>query len=98
MSYTREIVDFLKQNLDVFAWETFNMPRIDPSLITHYLIIKEGVRPVVHVWTRISYRWDPHACTQIARLGSAHLPEGRATDTRENESPIPVYDPEVEGR
>ncbi|PKI74803.1 hypothetical protein CRG98_004821 [Punica granatum] len=39
-----------------------------------------------------------HARDQIARLGSVHLPGERVTDTRENESPLPVYDPKVEAR
>ncbi|PKI57544.1 hypothetical protein CRG98_022015 [Punica granatum] len=37
-----------------------------------------------------------HACARLnaTRLGSVHLPG----DTREKESPLPVYDPKVEGR
>ncbi|PKI61218.1 hypothetical protein CRG98_018366 [Punica granatum] len=40
----------------------------------------------------------PHALDRIARLGSVHLPRGCVTDTCENESPLPVYNPQVEGR
>ncbi|PKI75200.1 hypothetical protein CRG98_004424 [Punica granatum] len=40
----------------------------------------------------------PHARDQIARLGSVHLLEGRVTDTREKELPLPIYDLKVEGR
>ncbi|PKI51810.1 hypothetical protein CRG98_027802 [Punica granatum] len=35
------------KNLDIFTWEASDKPGIDPSMITHYLSIKEGVRPVV---------------------------------------------------
>ncbi|PKI61220.1 hypothetical protein CRG98_018368 [Punica granatum] len=37
-----------------------------------------------------------HACARLiaTRLGSVHLPG----DAREKESPLPVYDPKVEGR
>ncbi|PKI48383.1 hypothetical protein CRG98_031236 [Punica granatum] len=35
--------------------------------------------------------------TESCGLGRVHLPGGCMTDTREKESPLPVYDPKVEG-
>ncbi|PKI62815.1 hypothetical protein CRG98_016766 [Punica granatum] len=48
--------------------------------------------------TRISSRQGPHACALIARLGSVHIPRERVMDTSEKESPLPIYNLEVEGR
>ncbi|PKI66957.1 hypothetical protein CRG98_012622 [Punica granatum] len=39
----------------------------------------------------------PHARDLIARLRSVHLLGGFVTDTRENESPQPVYDWKIMG-
>ena len=30
-----DLVDFLKSNVDVFAWSAYNAPRIDPEFICH---------------------------------------------------------------
>ncbi|PKI58361.1 hypothetical protein CRG98_021236 [Punica granatum] len=43
-------------------------------------------------------RQGMHARDRIARLGSVHFPGGCVTDTREKESPLPIYNSEVEGR
>ena len=32
-----ELVEFLKQNIDVFAWNTYEAPGVDPEFICHYL-------------------------------------------------------------
>ena len=28
-----ELIEFLKQNIDVFAWNTYEAPRVDPEFI-----------------------------------------------------------------
>ena len=33
----KDLVQFLKKNIDVFAWSHEDMPGIDPSVITHHL-------------------------------------------------------------
>ena len=32
-----ELVEFLEQNIDVFAWNTYEAPRVDPDFICHHL-------------------------------------------------------------
>ena len=32
-----ELVKFLKANIDVFAWNVYDVPRIDPELVCHQL-------------------------------------------------------------
>ncbi|XP_015945427.1 uncharacterized protein LOC107470543 [Arachis duranensis] len=40
------LTTFLRQNADLFAWTSADMPGIDPSVITHRLAINPEVRPV----------------------------------------------------
>ncbi|XP_065634994.1 uncharacterized protein LOC136069855 [Quercus suber] len=32
-----ELIDFLKRNIDVFAWSTYEAPGVDPEFICHHL-------------------------------------------------------------
>ena len=40
-----ELVEFLKRNVDVFAWNAYEAPRVDPSFICHHLNINPSVIP-----------------------------------------------------
>jgi hypothetical protein len=40
------IIEFLKSNLDVFAWTHDDMPGIDPSTICHKLNVDPSIRPI----------------------------------------------------
>jgi len=40
------LVQFLKKNIDVFAWSHEDMPEIDPSVITHRLNVYPFSKPV----------------------------------------------------
>lgn len=41
-----KLVEFLRDHLDVFAWEHDEMPGIDPSIIEHRLNVDRNCRPV----------------------------------------------------
>ena len=43
--YKRELVDLLEEFIDYFAWEYYEMPGLDRSIIEHWLPIKPGYRP-----------------------------------------------------
>ena len=32
-----ELIEFLKQNIDVFSWNTYEAPGVDPEFICHHL-------------------------------------------------------------
>ncbi|PKI52178.1 hypothetical protein CRG98_027421 [Punica granatum] len=68
------------------------MPNIKTSKESFMLILRK-----VAVRTRISSRRGTYARAYATRLGVSIFP-GRATDAREKEPPLPVYDPKVEGR
>ena len=38
-----ELVEFLKQNMDVFVWNAYEAPRVDPEFICHHL----NVNPLI---------------------------------------------------
>ena len=40
-----ELVKFLKRNIDVFAWDTYNTPRINPNFICHQLNVNPSITP-----------------------------------------------------
>ena len=41
-----ELIKFLKENIEVFAWTPYEMPRINPNFIRHMLNIMPEARPV----------------------------------------------------
>jgi len=43
--YKQELVKLLKDYKDCFAWEYYEMPGLDRSIIEHRLPIKPGYRP-----------------------------------------------------
>ena len=42
----QDLVQFLRENIDVFAWSHENMPGIDSSVITHHLNVHPSSKPV----------------------------------------------------
>ena len=40
-----ELVEFLKRNIDVFAWDTCDAPGIDPAFICHNFNINPSIAP-----------------------------------------------------
>ena len=42
----KDLIHFLRENIDVFAWSHEDIPGIDPSVITHRLNIYPSYKPV----------------------------------------------------
>ena len=42
----KDLIRFLRENIDVFAWSYEDMPGIDPSVITHRLNVYPSSKPV----------------------------------------------------
>ena len=40
-----ELVQFLRKNVDMFAWNAYKVPRVDPSFIYHHLNVNPSVTP-----------------------------------------------------
>ena len=41
----KELIRFLGENVDIFAWDTYEAPRVDPSFIYHHLNVNPFVTP-----------------------------------------------------
>ena len=40
-----ELVEFLKQNIDVFAWNAYETLEVDPEFICHHLNVNSSIVP-----------------------------------------------------
>ena len=40
-----KLIDFLRRNIDVFAWSAYKAPRVEPSFICHHLNVNPSVTP-----------------------------------------------------
>ncbi|XP_030930587.1 uncharacterized protein LOC115956307 [Quercus lobata] len=40
-----ELIEFLKRNIDVFAWDACDAPGIDPAFICHHLNVNSSITP-----------------------------------------------------
>ena len=40
-----ELFDFLRENMDVFAWDAYKAPGVDPNFICHHLNVNPSVTP-----------------------------------------------------
>ena len=40
-----QLVDLLRRNVDVFAWDTYEAPRVDPNFICHHLNVNLSITP-----------------------------------------------------
>ena len=39
------LIEFLRDNVDIFAWDTYKAPEIDPDFIYHHLNVNPSVTP-----------------------------------------------------
>ena len=42
----QDLIQFLKKNIDVFAWSHKDMPGIDPSIISYRLNVCSSTKPI----------------------------------------------------
>ena len=40
-----ELIEFLRRNIDVFAWNAYEAPRVDPEFICHHLKVNPLITP-----------------------------------------------------
>ena len=61
--YKQELIDLLKEFKDCFAWEYYEMPGLDRSIVDHRLLIKPGYRP----FKQAPRRSNPNVLDDIKR-------------------------------
>ena len=66
-----ELIEFLKQNIDVFAWNTYEAPRLDPEFICHHLNVNPLVAPKKQLSQRPSKEYVEVVWEEVAKLKQA---------------------------
>ena len=63
-----ELIRFLKQNIDVFAWNTYEAPGVDPEFICHHLNVNPLVTPKKQLPCRPSKEHSEAVREEVAKL------------------------------
>ena len=66
-----ELVEFLKQNIDVFAWNTYEAPRVDLEFIFHHLNVNPSIVPKKQPPRRPSKEYAEAVREEVTRLKQA---------------------------
>ena len=66
-----EMVGFLRRNVDVFAWDAYDAPGVDPSLICHHLNVNPSSIPKKQPPRRPSKEHASAVRDEVAKLKRA---------------------------
>ena len=66
-----ELIEFLKQNIDVFAWNTYEAPGVDPEFICHHLNVNPLITPKKQLPRRPSKEHAEAVQEEITKLKQA---------------------------
>ena len=66
-----ELIEFLKQNIDIFAWNTCEAPGVDPEFICHHLNVNPLVAPKKQPPRRPSKEHAEAVREEVVRLKQA---------------------------
>ena len=66
-----ELVEFLRKNIDVFSWNAYKAPRVDPSFICHHLNVNPFVTPKKQSPRRLSKEHTDAVKDKVMKLKQA---------------------------
>ena len=66
-----ELVEFLKRNIDVFAWNTYEAPRVDLDFICHHLNVNPLTTPKKQLPRRLSKEHAEAVRQEVMKLKQA---------------------------
>ena len=66
-----ELIEFLKQNIDVFAWNTYEAPGVDPEFICNHLNVNPLIAPKKQPLRRPSKEHTEAVREEVTRLKQA---------------------------
>ena len=69
----QDLVQFLRENIDVFAWSHEDMPSIDPSVITHRLNVYPSSKPVCQKKRVFAPKRDNAIKEEVQKLTTAQF-------------------------
>ena len=65
------LIAFLRQNVDVFAWDPYEAPGVDPNFICHHLNVNLAITPKRQALRRSSKEHTDAVKEKVARLKKA---------------------------
>ena len=66
-----ELVEFLKKNVDVFTWNAYEAPGVNPSFICHHLNVNPSITPKKQPSRRSSKEHSDTVKDEVAKLKQA---------------------------
>ena len=66
-----ELVEFLKRNIDVFAWNAYEAPGVDPDFICHHLNVNPVMTPRKQLPRRPSKEHAKAVRQEVSKLKKA---------------------------
>ena len=66
-----ELIEFLKRNINVFAWDACDIPRIDSAFICHHLNVNPTITPKKQPPRRLSREHADAIRDEVAKLKRA---------------------------
>ena len=66
-----ELIEFLRKNVDVFAWDPYEAPGVDSSFICHHLNVNSAVVPRRQPPRRSSKEHSEAVKEEVAKLKRA---------------------------
>ena len=65
------LIAFLRQNVDVFAWDPYEAPRVNPNFICHHLNVNPAITPKKQAPRRLSKEHTDAVREKVAKLKKA---------------------------
>ena len=66
-----ELIVFLRQNVDVFAWSVYESPEVDPNFIYHRLNVNPSITPKKQPFRRYSKEHSDAVKEEVVKLKCA---------------------------
>ena len=67
----KELIEFLRQNINIFAWSTYEAPGVDPKFICHHLNVNPLVVPKKQLLRRPSKEHAEVVREEVVKLKQA---------------------------
>ena len=64
----QDLFQFLKKNMNMFAWSHEDMPEIDPSVITYHLNVSLSYKPICQKRRFFALEWDNAIKEEVQKL------------------------------
>ena len=66
-----ELIGFLRENMDVFAWNAYEAPGVNPSFICHHLNVNSSVTPKKQPLQRLSKEYADAVRDEVMKVKKA---------------------------